>query len=159
MCFKRPRRHRMLYFSHLRGTWLVYTAQTSRSPQPEGHRRRSWGSRDLCDLHGPLSSSVYIPVCTKYRGTLMERKQAELCNFFVPESQRQDSPCLSPQRRSDQRTEVCSVLPFLSLALQGKTATWPQNRTSFPDTLHRNAQTHTLLGSADSHAFSDTHRK
>ena len=67
-----------------------------------------------------------------------------------------DLPYLSPQHRSDQRTKVCSVLLFLSVSLQGKTATWPQSRTSSPDTLHRNVQSHTELATADSHAFSDT---
>lgn len=46
-----------------------------------------------------------------------------------------DLPCLSPQRRSDQETPAYSALPPLSLSLPGKTATWLQSRTSFPDTL------------------------
>lgn len=44
-------------------------------------------------------------------------------------------PCLSPQRHSDQGMTVCSVRPSLFPSPPGKTATWPQSRTSSPDTL------------------------
>lgn len=73
--------------------------------------------------------------------------------FILCVTKGQDLPCLSPQHHSDQEKKVCSVLPSLSLSLPGKTATWPQSKTSFPDTLHRDAQSHTLLVSADSHAL------
>lgn len=54
--------------------------------------------------------------------------------------QSQDLLCLSPQHHSDQGPKVYSVPPYLSLSLPGKTATLPQNRTSFPDTLQGNSQ-------------------
>lgn len=55
---------------------------------------------------------------------------------------RRESPCLFPQHHSAQGMKVCSVLPSPSLSPPGKTATWPQSRTSSPGTLKMHVETH-----------------